>query len=61
MLSCFYEEELEAMLCGQGEKWSVDLLTVALKFALGGPPPPPPPWPPHSWCHDSGVVKVRKA
>ena len=34
-LSCFYEEELEAMLCGQGEKWTVDLLTDALKFDHG--------------------------
>lgn len=34
-LRCFHEDEIEAMLCGQGEKWTVDLLTEALKFDHG--------------------------
>ena len=34
-LKCFYEDELEAMLCGQGEKWTVEKLTEALKFDHG--------------------------
>lgn len=34
-LKCFHEDEIEAMLCGQGEEWTVDLLTEALKFDHG--------------------------
>ena len=34
-LKIFHEDELEAMLCGQGEKWTVDMLSDALKFDHG--------------------------
>ena len=34
-LKCFHEDELEAMLCGQGEQWTVEMLTDALKFDHG--------------------------
>lgn len=34
-LKCFYEDEVEAMLCGQGEQWTVEKLADALKFDHG--------------------------
>ena len=34
-LQCFHEDELEAMLCGVGEKWSVDKLAETIKCDHG--------------------------
>jgi hypothetical protein len=34
-LNCFYEDEIEHMLCGMGEKWTVDMLTDSIKFDHG--------------------------
>jgi E3 ubiquitin-protein ligase TRIP12 len=34
-LSCFYEDEVEAMLCGTGEKWVVEGLADTIKFDHG--------------------------
>lgn len=39
---CFHEDEIEAMLCGQGETWTVELLAEALKFDHGSVDPPVP-------------------
>ena len=34
-LACFYEDEIEAILCGASEVWSVDLLADIIKFDHG--------------------------
>ncbi|KAK9803385.1 hypothetical protein WJX72_003423 [[Myrmecia] bisecta] len=34
-LECFYEDEIEAMLCGTGEAWSVEMLAETIKFDHG--------------------------
>lgn len=34
-LSSFYEDEIEAMLCGSGEKWTIDKLSTVIKFDHG--------------------------
>lgn len=34
-LRCFYEDEVEAMLCGQGEVWTAEKLAEGLKFDHG--------------------------
>lgn len=34
-LKCFFEDEIEAMMCGTGEKWSVEALTDTIKFDHG--------------------------
>lgn len=34
-LKCFYEDEIEAMMCGTGEKWTVEALTDTIKFDHG--------------------------
>ena len=34
-LNCFHEDELEAMLCGAGETWTVEMLAETLKFDHG--------------------------
>lgn len=34
-LDCFYEDEIECMLCGSGEKWTVQSLTESIKFDHG--------------------------
>ena len=34
-LSCFYEDEVEAMLCGTGETWTVGGLADTIKFDHG--------------------------
>ena len=34
-LSCFYEDEIETMLCGSGEKWTVQSLADGIKFDHG--------------------------
>jgi E3 ubiquitin-protein ligase TRIP12 len=34
-LTAFYEDEIEAMLCGTGEAWSVDYLAEVIKFDHG--------------------------
>ena len=34
-LKCFYEEELETMLCGTCEKWTVAMLADIIKFDHG--------------------------
>ena len=34
-LKCFYEEELETMLCGTCEHWTVDMLADIIKFEHG--------------------------
>lgn len=34
-LQCFHEDELEAMLCGVGEKWSVSKLAETIKCDHG--------------------------
>jgi E3 ubiquitin-protein ligase TRIP12 len=34
-LNCFYEDELEAMLCGVGEKWTVEKLAETIKCDHG--------------------------
>lgn len=35
LLDCFYEEEIETLLCGAGEKWSVAQLADSIKFDHG--------------------------
>lgn len=39
-LQCFHEDELEAMLCGVGEKWSVSKLAETIKCDHGCVIPP---------------------
>lgn len=39
-LECFYEDELEAMLCGVGEQWSVNKLAESIKCDHGCYSPP---------------------
>lgn len=34
-LKCFFEDEIEAMMCGTGEKWTVEALTETIKFDHG--------------------------
>ena len=34
-LSCFYDDEIEMMLCGSGEKWTVQSLADGIKFDHG--------------------------
>ena len=34
-LACFYEDEIEAILCGASEVWSADLLADIIKFDHG--------------------------
>ena len=34
-LKCFFEDEIEAMMCGTGEKWTVETLTDTIKFDHG--------------------------
>ncbi|KAL0044182.1 hypothetical protein WJX82_003026 [Trebouxia sp. C0006] len=34
-LKCFFEDEIEAMMCGTGEKWTVEALTDTIKFDHG--------------------------
>lgn len=34
-LNCFYEDELEAMLCGVGEKWTYEKLAETIKCDHG--------------------------
>lgn len=34
-LRCFYEDEIEAMLCGTGESWTVEQLQDSIKFDHG--------------------------
>ena len=34
-LACFYEDEIEAMLCGSGERWTVESLAETIKFDHG--------------------------
>ena len=34
-LKCFYPDEVEAVLCGQGETWTTELLLEAIKFDHG--------------------------
>lgn len=34
-LAAFHEDELEAMLCGMGEAWSVEMLADTIKFDHG--------------------------
>jgi E3 ubiquitin-protein ligase TRIP12 len=34
-LNAFYEDEIEAMLCGTGEKWTVEMLGNTIKFDHG--------------------------
>lgn len=34
-LAAFHEDELEAMLCGMGEAWSVETLADSIKFDHG--------------------------
>ena len=35
MLACFFEDEIEAMLCGAGESWTVEALAETIKFDHG--------------------------
>ena len=37
-LTCFFPDELEAVLCGQGESWTPELLIDAIKFDHGYTP-----------------------
>ena len=37
-LRVFGEEEVEALLCGQGEKWELDTLRESIKFDHGYAP-----------------------
>lgn len=41
-LAAFYEDEIEAMLCGTGEAWSVDYLAEVIKFDHGYTAQSPP-------------------
>lgn len=34
-LAAFHEDELEAMLCGMGEAWSMETLADSIKFDHG--------------------------
>lgn len=34
-LNCFFEDELEHMICGMGEVWTVEMLTDCIKFDHG--------------------------
>lgn len=34
-LECFFEDEIEAMLCGSGESWTVQSLSDGIKFDHG--------------------------
>lgn len=34
-LDCFYEDELETLLCGSGEAWTVQSLADSIKFDHG--------------------------
>ena len=34
-LECFYEDEIETMLCGSGEHWSIQGLADSIKFDHG--------------------------
>ena len=34
-LGCFFEDEVEAMLCGTGESWTADMLADTIKFDHG--------------------------
>ncbi len=40
-LAAFHEDELEAMLCGMGEAWSVAMLADTIKFDHGRAPARP--------------------
>lgn len=44
-LAAFHEDELEAMLCGMGESWTVEMLSDTIKFDHGWGP-----WPACSWA-----------
>eukprot|EP00891_Asterochloris_glomerata_P005589 jgi/Astpho2/5589/e_gw1.00079.2.1_t len=35
VLACFFEDEIEAMLCGAGESWTVEALAETIKFDHG--------------------------
>lgn len=34
-LKCLYEDEIETMLCGTREQWTVDMLADTIKFDHG--------------------------
>lgn len=34
-LECFYEDEIETLLCGSGERWTVQSLVESIKFDHG--------------------------
>lgn len=34
-LKCLYEDEIETMLCGMREQWTVDMLADTIKFDHG--------------------------
>jgi len=40
-LACFYEDEIETLLCGSGERWSVQGLADSIKFDHGYMPSSP--------------------
>jgi hypothetical protein len=56
-LGCFAEDELEAMLCGTGERWTVDKLAETIKCDHGcargwGPALPFP-------CHSAALRTIH--
>ena len=66
-LACFYEDEIEAILCGASEVWSVDLLADIIKFDHGWVhscmPTPRACWssPRHIRCAGGGSVLSSQA